>query len=371
MGAPSAAQADELIQHVAEAVAPFNLRIGRDIICSAFPYGFKPSHKSAAVVAFFGSVGVSEVGLDAVLRSRTPVLPVASSADLFAEEIPKQLQKLSCLFYDSHGTPRISIALLECLELLPRQRRVFVSYRRDEARAAALQLFNALSSRLFDTFLDTHGIPPADDFQATVWHRLCDSDVLIMVDTPSYFDSRWTSAEYGRALAKGISVLRIGWPGVVPSPRTSTASQYNLKDDEINVATGSLTEQALENICIQLEVVRCQSHAVRSLSLFSNLQQGVERIGGTIAGVGLHNAVYVRLPDGNDVVVYPSVRAPTSISLQDAADRVPGRSVAVLYDHIGLAEAYLKHLGWLGENIKSVRWVRASEAAWTLAGWDV
>jgi hypothetical protein len=100
--------------------------------------------------------------------------------------------------------------LLECVGLLPRQRRVFVSYRRDEARQAALQMFDALSSRHFYVFLDTHGITPAEDFQAMLWHRLCDSDVLLMLDTPNYFEGRWTSAEFGRALAKGISVLRIG-----------------------------------------------------------------------------------------------------------------------------------------------------------------
>jgi TIR domain len=69
------------------------------------------------------------------------------------------------------------------------------------------------SARLFDVFLDTHGIAPAEDFQTMLWHRLCDSDVLVMLDTPNYFGSRWTSAEFGRALAKGIAVLRVGWPG--------------------------------------------------------------------------------------------------------------------------------------------------------------
>ena len=131
-------------------------------------------------------------------------------------------------------TERIATALLECVGLLPRQRRVFVSYRRDDARQAALQLFNALSARLFDVFLDTHGIAPAEDFQAVLWHRLCDSDVLVMLDTPGYFESRWTNAEYGRALAKGISVLRIGWPGVSPSLRTATASRLDLAATEID-----------------------------------------------------------------------------------------------------------------------------------------
>src|SRR3546814_4229054 len=42
------------------------------------------------------------------------------------------------------------------------QRRVFVSYRRVESRAAALQLHDLLASRGFDVFLDTRDIRPGD-----------------------------------------------------------------------------------------------------------------------------------------------------------------------------------------------------------------
>src|SRR5690606_5931770 len=154
-------------------------------------------------------------------------------------------------------------ALLECAGLLPRQRRVFLSYRRDEARGAALQLFDAIAARHFEVFLDTHGIAPGDDFQATLWHRLCDSDVLVMLDTPGYFSSRWTEAEFGRALAKSISVLRIGWPDVGASPRTLTASQLPLTKDEVNQDTGLLSEAAIRRVCEHLETVRSQSVAVR------------------------------------------------------------------------------------------------------------
>ena len=139
------------------------------------------------------------------------------------------LRPFNCLTFDGDGASRIASALLECVRLLPRQRRVFVSYRRDEAREAALGVFNSLSAKVYDVFLDTHGVLPAEDFQGVLWQRLCESDALIMLDTPNYFDSRWTSAEFGRALAKGISILRVAWPGVTPSARTSTATSLLLE----------------------------------------------------------------------------------------------------------------------------------------------
>jgi hypothetical protein len=371
MGVPSDAQSRELEQYLSQVIEPFGLRLGQEIAWRVRPDNFMPPQKTPAAVAFFGAVGVSEVGLNPLLLGGIPILPIASAEGRVSEEIPTQLKALNCLNCAGHGLQRIATAMLECVGLLPRQRRVFVSYRRDGARQAALQLFNALSARLFDVFLDTHGIAPAEDFQAVLWHRLCDSDVLVMLDTPGYFESRWTSAEYGRALAKGISVLRVGWPEVSASPRTATASRIDLTASEVDVTTGQLAEDAVNRICTQLEFVRGQSHAVRSLNLFSNLQQAVECIGGKVAGVGVHNAVYLTLPGGRDIVVYPAVGVPTAMNLNEAVDRAPGQSVAVVYDHIGLQERWLEHLAWLGKNIHAARWVRASEAAWAFAGWEV
>ena len=134
---------------------------------------------------------------------------------------------------------------------------------------------NVLSSKLFEVFLDTHGIAPGEDFQAMLWHRLCDSYVLIMLDTQDYFDSRWTRAEYGRAMAKNISVLRIGWPDVAVSRHASNASRIDLTPVDVDVATGQLTDVTITRISHRLEFLRGQSHAVRNLNLFSKIQQSV------------------------------------------------------------------------------------------------
>jgi hypothetical protein len=371
MGAASDVQASELEQNIVRVITPFGLRLGEEIGWRIRPSSFVPPQRTPAAVAFFGASGVSDAAISSLLSAGVPILPVASTEGMISTEIPVQLRPLNCLTCATHGLERIATALLECVGLLPRQRRVFVSYRRDSARQAALQLFDALSARLFDVFLDTHDIAPAEDFQAVLWHRLCDSDVLIMLDTQGYFDSRWTSAEFGRALAKGISVLRVGWPNVNPSPRTATVSRLDLAATEIDTATGMLSAAAIERIGMQLEFVRGQSHAVRSLNLFSNLKQGIECIGGRVAGVGPHNAVHLVLPDSKNIVVYPAVGVPTSVTLNEAADRSLGQPVAVVYDHIGLQEKWLEHLAWLGKNIHVARWVKASEAAWAFAGWEV
>lgn len=372
LGAPSNFVVSELKRCISDATAPFGLQLGAEIGWNVCPNTFNPAQTKSAAAVFFGATEAPIGNVESLLRRGIPILPIVSDVTKVKEEIPAILRPLNCLAFNDAGIERITTALLECAGLLPRQRRIFVSYRRDEARQAALQLFDSFSARLFDVFLDTHGIAPAEDFQTMLWHRLCDSDVLVMLDTPNYFVSRWTSAEFGRAMAKGISVLRIGWPESTPSLRTGTASQVELVTAEIDASTGGLTDEAVNRICLELEVVRSQSHAVRNLNLVSTIRNSLEKIGGHIVGVGRNKAVYVRLADGRDVVAYPTVGVPTSMTLHNATTNAPADlSIAVVYDHVGLHPSWQDHLDWLGSQISGVRWVKASEAAWQFADWEV
>jgi hypothetical protein len=368
LGSPTNAQTAALEAEVSKVLAPFALTLDKEVSLQVGLSSFAPSQRHASAALFFGSAAAVENGLPPLLEQGIPVIPIASKAAYFFSEMPPILRPINGLSYVEDGPQRISSALLECAGLLPRQRRVFVSYRRQEARGAALQLFDAFSARQFDVFLDTHGIPPAEDFQAMLWHRLCDSDVLVMIDTPGYFDSRWTAAEFGRALAKNISVLRVGWPGCSPSPRAAMIGAIDIAPSEIDAA-GHIADAALDRICRELETRRSESIAVRHLNLVGELKQGVQRIGGKVLGVGLHKCIHIALPDGTDVVAYPTTGTPTSTNLQDAAESARAGSPAIVYDHVGLHSEYLGHLNWLGKQIPNVRLVRACEVAWQFADW--
>nr|WP_063574202.1 toll/interleukin-1 receptor domain-containing protein [Luteibacter rhizovicinus] len=370
LGAPSDAQISELHEAMSNVLNPFGLTLGENVGWEVKPNRFSPDHQTAAAAVYFGAEGASDDSLGYLLQRGVPILPVASTSAAVGAEIPSPLQNLNCLTLDAGGTPRIATALLECAGLLPRQRRVFLSYKRNESREAAVQLFNELSERLFDVFLDTHGIPPAEDFQTMLWHRLCDSDVLLMLDTPNYFNSRWTNAEFGRALSKGISILRVGWPDSTPSDRVATTSRVELLPNELDSVTGRIEQDAIERICTQLEVVRSQSHAVRHLNLVSGLRNAIQSIGGRLLGVGAQKGIHIALPDKRRVVVYPTVGVPTSSTLHEACINSPEETTAVLFDHVGLHPRWLEHLDWLGGQVTAARWIKASEASFRFADWN-
>src|SRR3546814_9098176 len=105
----------------------------------------------------------------------------------------------------------------------------------------------------FDVFLDTHDIRPGDPFQDVLWHRLVDSDVMVMLDTPTYFDSRWTRQEIGRARAQEIQVLRVIWPEHTPNKLTDLAETIYLDPKELEGPDGPIVAQPADTIVLEVE----------------------------------------------------------------------------------------------------------------------
>lgn len=369
-GNPTAAQLNDVKGAVQVCLASQGKVLGVDVEWHVLPASFDPPERSAAAVLFFGGANHSTASVDLARAKGIPILPIVSTLLNVSAEIPVSLASLNCLPYNVSGSQRVATATLESLGLLPKQRRVFVSYRRAESRDVAVQMFDELSAKLFDVFLDTHGVAPGDEFQDVLWHRLCDCDVLIMLDTATYFNGRWTVAEFGRALAKGITILRVGWPGVAASPRAATTSSIDLAATDFE-PSGLLKPGTISDITGRVEAARSLGHAVRTLNMYSKIETSTVQIGGSVRGAGLYNSVEITLPCGVDALVIPAIGVPSASTLQSAEDVSGGAPVAVVYDQVGLLPAWEKHLQWLGGHVKSVRWIKASEIAWELADWVV
>ncbi|RWC10386.1 MAG: toll/interleukin-1 receptor domain-containing protein [Mesorhizobium sp.] len=366
-----------LLDTISALISDFGLGVGRGVsvrIGSAFD---GRERHAASVVAYFGNAG--HVGHDVAQRAITdnvPVIPTIPANGDFATLVPDTLKGANGLRRrsDDHHLEELAIALLECIGLLRRQRRVFVSYRRVESRSAAVQLHDLLSERGFDVFLDTHDIRPGEPFQDVLWHRLCDSDVLVMLDTPTYFESKWTRQELGRARAKEIHVLRVVWPEHTPNKQMDFAETIYLDRDELSGGDGPIIDSVASQIAFAVEALRSRSIAARYMSITGKLWAEVTKIGGNIEGIGAHRAISVRLPDETKLWAYPIVGIPTAELLNDIADKAkryqPHGMPVLLYDHVGIRDVWMAHLKWLDDNINSVRAIKVVEAGWVFAAWE-
>lgn len=368
---------ERLSRTIAELVDGFGLVVGSDVVIHDGASVGNRNVRAAFAAAYFGGPDQPDLAAVALcIGASVPVIPVVRSGGVFGTDIPDMLRSANGMTLRAHDytMTELATALLECVGLLRRQRRVFVSYRRTESRAAAVQLHDLLSARGFDVFLDTHGIRPGDPFQQVLWHRLCDSDVLVMLDTPTYFESRWTRHELGRARAKEIHVLRVIWPGHQPSKFTDLAETVYLEIRDMEGEQGPISEARAEDIVLQVEWLRSRSIAARYMSITGRFRADVEKIGATIDGIGAHRAIAVRLLDDTRLWAYPVVGLPTAETLHDVAEKGAlhkelGAPVLV-YDHVGIGENWSAHLRWLDEHIKAVRTIKVTEAGWALAAWD-
>lgn len=323
---------------------------------------------AATVAIFFGGNGASFEEHGELVRLSIPLVPLVTALAAVSAELPECLRSINALALDPLDTNLVRPAgvALQCLGLLPPQRRVFLSYRRDDSRDAAVQLFEALSARQFDVFLDTHSVTAATDFQAMLWHRLCDSDVIVMLDTPGYFESRWTTQEWGRAIAKHISILQVIWPGHVPSRRAGLATPMQLVSDDL---IGSrLSDELVGRLVLEVETLRSQSTSIRYANIAGSIRTAVEALGGEVEGVGLRRSIALKMPSGTPFVAYPVVGVPTAVTLHEVAQGSGARKPVLVYDHVGLSHEWVVHLSWLGANIPSVKWIRSSQLGWDLAG---
>ena len=162
LGNPSIEQEGEL-KRLFE-ILRLQFKLGHeDIVFHVRPDEFRPSQRSCSAVLFIGGAGGANFDLRAIVDLNTvPILPVVSTASAVALETPSDLRSINCLFLDQVPLERVFSGLLECVGLLPRQRRIFLSYRRTETTAAAIQLFSELSARQFNVFLDTLGLTQND-----------------------------------------------------------------------------------------------------------------------------------------------------------------------------------------------------------------
>ncbi|GEO80734.1 toll/interleukin-1 receptor domain-containing protein [Pararhodospirillum oryzae] len=354
---------------LAQALASFGLALDRDVEVAPLEALLKIPGSRARAALYFGAPGaVDSPALSTLIGQYVPMIPVVSRLDAFQDEIPPSLRHLNgmALGTDPDYVP-LGMALLECVGLLPRQRRIFLSYRRNEAGLAALQLYENLCSRKFDVFLDTHDILPGQDFQETLWHRLRDCDVLVMLHTPTYFGSPWTRQEFHRALARQVSILRLGWPGSLADRRTALAHSIDLDAEEIE-PDGRLSLPTVEKIWLKVESLRSASLALRHASLAGAVTEQVTRIGGSVEGIGAHRSMALTLPRGKKMTAFTCLGVPSAEIMHDhvlIGDK--NAPLALVYDAQGYSDRLNTHLTWLGRQITDITSYPVHNIGWGLA----
>ena len=322
--------------------------------------------KSPVVAVFFGYSSVTDAAhkcLPQLLRDSVTIIPCVSDISGATDQLPPLLHHINAFPFTA-GDPtieRLVALILENLKLLRAERRLFISYRRAESQSVAIQLYERLDAAGFDVFLDTRGVPYGTDFQAILWHRMADSDVVVLLDTPNFRASRWTREELSRANSTNVQILHLLWPDVLPDASSAFSEFMLLQREDFRTRAvikehARLKDAAILRIVTRVEALRARALAARHRSLVDSFCDKAREQGAKPVAVHPERFIHVELGSGRRVAVVPTVGVPRADRCHDieraiAKSKVAPDRVWLLYDDRGILDAWIEHLDWLNKHL--------------------
>jgi hypothetical protein len=186
---------------------------------------------------------------------------------------------------------------------------------------------------------------------------LADTDVIVLLDSPGFLASRWTTAELAQANSTNIQILQLIWPGstlqaaaAFSKPFTLARTQFLNPTDTMG-ATARLHDSCLEAVAADVESLRARALAARHAYLVHEFCAEA-----TAAGFAPHvqpeRFISLETASGNHIWTVPTVGVPDAVryhEIEEEIARNPRRhsEVVLLYDERGIRDKWIKHIAWL------------------------
>jgi hypothetical protein len=362
----------------------------RDIIFLINTESDGRDRKFPAVAVYFGGVTPASDAVRASIRNllddSITVVPVVDDLTKFQTCVPEELYPINGLQFNpaAPNYETVTARLLEALRLLRETRRLFISYSRNESKAVAIQLYEALDARGFDVFLDTVSIRPGDPFQDVLRHRLADVDLVVLLHTAGFMERRWTVEELTTANQLNVGMLRLEWPEVTEKrqdPNLTDAEIANLRrlDEEAALSVpyvltrgqfdsqGALIATVRDEVIERAEALRARALASRQTSITREFTRQARQAGFEVLPQPEHHML-LRKPEQTDRIAMPVVGAPSALAYEAFHTEIKKSPLAgsipvyIVYDRRALLKKHLEHLTWLNDEVKSVHSIPVTDS---------
>jgi len=270
--------------------------------------------------------------LDASMRAGRVVFPVVPRLSEYLQSVPEGLRPING--YEWSGSdPATGLVrkVLAELGVEDRQRRAFISHKREDGLAAAEQVHDHLCHLGFEPFIDRFHIPSGQDVQADIADALEDCALLVLLETPLAHESEWVLDEVDYALSHQLGLVIFTWPES-PSqlPGTQGLPRQPLTQLELDKLKGYdiLTETALARLGRVVEDEYVRSMVRRRRYMLRSTEEAAEAAGLTctplpqwrllVEGGDARSLLQVspRLPTVDDLYLLDEAR----LALQDPTD---------------------------------------------------
>jgi hypothetical protein len=155
-------------------------------------------------------------------RSVLPVVPDPPAAQF----LPKSLAPINAFitgFFGKVWPECLTDETLSMMWLHRRTPKVFISYKRTDSAPIAAQLYDRLNHLGYETFFDEASVQRGADFQRELKWWLNDADLLIVLASPRFPQSKWCMEEVTFCQQRFIGVATVEWPDAIYKGRLQFA----------------------------------------------------------------------------------------------------------------------------------------------------
>jgi hypothetical protein len=345
---------------LAQAVAEELQDVGLHSTVSVIVTESRPTTTGPIVGAYLGSTtAATDANLDDRIRSAlaatTVVIPVVEDLAEYAGNVPPSLASANGFEWrNSDDGRRLARILLENLGIEDRDRRVFISHKRDDGLGAAEQLHDHLTHVGFRPFIDRFSIRSGDRVQDSIADALEDHAFLLLLETPLAHKSQWVFDEVDYALSHTMGTLIVRWPGSPPPvPGSPGVPRLQVLDNDLvedQHGYDTFTPAALDKLAAAVEASHAQGLVRRRRMLVGSIEEAAQAAGCTSCLPLPQWRLWVERAAGPTLVgITPRLPTATDLHELDRARDLAGVNATALLVHSArvLRPAQRQHLEWV------------------------
>ena len=209
----------------------------------------------------------------------------------------------------------------------------------------------------YSVFLDKSDIDVGVDFMQEIRYSIAESDIFLMLNSKTYYDSIYTKKELYAACISGLAIIVLSQENTMVKDLCGLTFIHILENDKINEEEKNKLIEEIGNARTKLWQSR-HNRLNNKLMLFRESEKSLQ-------------GVYVpSKSDNSHKSIFPIVGLPTTMDFQrikqhekreDCQDASQtGGKVYAFYDNLSLPSSYSRHLDWLDKEMPYVNLVNTS-----------
>jgi TIR domain len=155
------------------------------------------------------------------------------------------------------------------------ERRVFISYRVDEASTLAEQLFEALAKKNFDVYVDRFRTDAGADFQQRIARELAHKSMVVFLESKGILASQWTRYEIAIAKSSRLGILALHLPDGMPIPDIDDSRRIEVSPE----SGGRLSCDDMNGVVERIAMAETASQMRRRQMMRQNMMRALRQAG--------------------------------------------------------------------------------------------